>query len=81
MKKLLTGILIFGLAILSVAGAVFYYAKSNDFFFPLIKEQLKESTGYLLAKDGVLEATLLPRIKLTARNLKIGNPSSSMPLS
>ena len=56
----------------------YFYAKSNDFFFPKVNEQLKESTGYVLEKDGALEFTLLPRLKLTAKNLKLGNPSSPM---
>lgn len=80
MKKLLFGILSLGLffSAVAVAGAGLYYAKSNDFFFPQINERFEQATGYAIEKEGLLEVTLLPRLKLTARNLKLGNPSSPM---
>ncbi len=78
MKKLLSGIIILGLVFLPVAITGYFYAKSNDFFFSKINEQLEKNTGYVLEKDGALEFTLLPRLKLTARKLEINNPSNAM---
>ncbi len=65
MKKVFTIIIAMVLILLVVIGVTYRYAENNDFFFPQISQQLQEKTGFVFAKTGALELSLLPRPELT----------------
>jgi len=65
MKKVFTIIIAMVLILLVVIGVTYRYAENNVFFFPQISQQLQEKTGFVFAKTGALELSLLPRPELT----------------